>query len=75
MLNELAKRMLQAGNFNKLAQMREQAFYADATAQLAPARSTKRLLARKSSSTPPARPVWRQLNLQIAAEAAGCPSR
>ena len=24
--------MLQAGNFNKLAQMREQAFYADATA-------------------------------------------
>lgn len=33
--NELAKRMLQAGNFNKLAQMREQAFYADATAQLA----------------------------------------
>lgn len=33
--NELAKRMLQAGNFNKLGQMREQAFYADATAQLA----------------------------------------
>jgi outer membrane protein TolC len=33
--NELAKRMLQAGNFSKLAQMREQAFYADATAQLA----------------------------------------
>jgi outer membrane protein TolC len=27
--------MLAAGNFNKLAQMREQAFYADATAQLA----------------------------------------
>ena len=27
--------MVQAGNFNKLAQMREQAFYADATAQLA----------------------------------------
>lgn len=36
--NELAKRMLQAGNFNKLAQMREQAFHADATAQLARAR-------------------------------------
>jgi outer membrane protein TolC len=36
--NELAKRMLQAGSFNKLAQMREQAFYADATAQLARAR-------------------------------------
>ncbi len=33
--NELAKRMVQAGNFNKLAQMREQAFYADATSQLA----------------------------------------
>ena len=33
--NELAKRMLQAGNFNKLTQMRQQAFYADATAQLA----------------------------------------
>jgi outer membrane protein TolC len=33
--NELAKRMLAAGNFNKLAQMREQAFYADATAGLA----------------------------------------
>src|SRR2546423_15501978 len=33
--SELAKRMLAAGNFNKLAQMREQAFYTDATAQLA----------------------------------------
>ncbi|HEY1227881.1 MAG TPA: TolC family protein, partial [Ramlibacter sp.] len=33
--NELARRMLQAGNFNKLTQMREQAFYADAVAQLA----------------------------------------
>ncbi|MGA0610486.1 TolC family protein [Caldimonas sp. KR1-144] len=36
--NELARRMLQVGNFSKLAQMREQAFYADATAQLARAR-------------------------------------
>ena len=36
--NELARRMLQAGNFSKLAQMREQAFYADATANLARAR-------------------------------------
>jgi outer membrane protein TolC len=36
--NELARRMLQAGNFNKLAQMREQAFYADATANLARAK-------------------------------------
>lgn len=36
--NELARRMLQAGNVNKLTQMREQAFYADATAQLARAR-------------------------------------
>jgi len=33
--NELARRMVQAGNFNKLSQMREQAFYADATAELA----------------------------------------
>lgn len=33
--NELSRRMVQAGNFNKLAQMREQAFYADATSQLA----------------------------------------
>ncbi len=33
--NELARRMAAAGNFNKLAQMREQSFYADATAQLA----------------------------------------
>lgn len=33
--NELARRMVAAGNFNRLAQMREQSFYADATAQLA----------------------------------------
>ena len=33
--NELAKRMADAGNINKLAQMREQAFYADTSAQLA----------------------------------------
>jgi outer membrane protein TolC len=33
--NELARRMVHAGNFTKLAQMREQAFYADATSQLA----------------------------------------
>ena len=36
--NELARRMVQAGNFNKLAQMRQQAFYGDATLQLARAR-------------------------------------
>ncbi|RZJ08029.1 MAG: RND transporter [Rubrivivax sp.] len=36
--NHLARRMLQAGNFSKLAQMREQAFHADATANLARAR-------------------------------------
>ncbi|KQV81166.1 TolC family protein [Rhizobacter sp. Root1221] len=36
--NELAKRMAAAGNFSKLAQMREQSFYSDATAQLARAR-------------------------------------
>ena len=33
--NELARRMAAAGNFSKLAQMREQLFYAEATAQLA----------------------------------------
>jgi outer membrane protein TolC len=33
--NELARRMAAAGNFSKLAQMREQSFYLDATAQLA----------------------------------------
>jgi len=36
--NELARRMLEAGNFNKLSRMREQAFYADATANLARAK-------------------------------------
>lgn len=36
--SELARRMLQAGNFNKLAQMREQSFQTDATASLARAR-------------------------------------
>ena len=33
--NELARRMVAAGNFNKLAQLREQSFYSDATTQLA----------------------------------------
>ncbi len=36
--NDLARRMVAAGNFSQLEQMREQAFYADATAQLARAR-------------------------------------
>ena len=36
--SELARRMVQAGNFSKLMQMREHAFYADATAQLARSR-------------------------------------
>lgn len=36
--SELARRMLAAGNFSKLAQMREQSFSADATAQWARAR-------------------------------------
>ena len=35
---ELARRMAAAGNFSKLDRMREQAFYAEATAQLAAAR-------------------------------------
>ncbi len=33
--NELARRMVAAGNFSKLAQMREQSFYSDATIELA----------------------------------------
>jgi outer membrane protein TolC len=33
--NELAAKMVEAGNFPKLTQMREQAFYAEATSQLA----------------------------------------
>jgi outer membrane protein TolC len=36
--HELARRMQRAGNFSALAQLREQAFYADATAGLARAR-------------------------------------
>ena len=38
--SELARRMAQVGNWSKLAQMREQAFYADATAQLARAQQS-----------------------------------
>jgi outer membrane protein TolC len=41
--SELARRMVQAGNFNRLAQMRQQAFDADATSQLA--RGRQRALA------------------------------
>jgi outer membrane protein TolC len=41
--NDLARRMVQAGNLSKLDQMREQAFYADATAQVA--RSQQRAVA------------------------------
>ncbi len=38
--SELATRMLRVGNWSRLAQMREQVFYAEATAQLARARQT-----------------------------------
>lgn len=38
---ELAKRLLQAGNFNKLQQAREQSFYAEATLNLARAEQMK----------------------------------
>ena len=38
---ELAQRMLQAGNFNKLQQAREQSFYAEATLNLARAEQMK----------------------------------
>jgi len=37
---DLARRMADAGNWNKLAQMREELFYADATAQLARAQQS-----------------------------------
>jgi len=47
--SELAQRMLAAGNFSKLAQMREQAFHADATAQLA--RSKKQSVAERERLT------------------------
>ncbi len=47
--NELARRMLKAGNFSKLTQMREQAFYADATAQLA--RATHQATAEREKLT------------------------
>ncbi|MDB5818335.1 MAG: transporter, partial [Rhizobacter sp.] len=36
--NELARRMVAAGNLNRLAQMRQQAYYADATSRLARSR-------------------------------------
>jgi hypothetical protein len=39
---ELARRMAQAGNFNKLQQAREQAFYADAALNLARAEQQQR---------------------------------
>ena len=41
--NELASRMAAAGNFNKLAQMREQSFYSDATCR-SPESSTRHSL-------------------------------
>jgi outer membrane protein TolC len=48
--NELARRMAAAGNFSKLAQMREQSFYSDATTQFARAQhqavATRERLAR-----------------------------
>jgi outer membrane protein TolC len=47
--NELARRMVLAGNFNKLAQMREQAFYADATSRLA--RATHQAVAERERLT------------------------
>ncbi len=40
--SELARRMQQVGNWSRLAQMREQAYYAEATAQLARARDRRR---------------------------------
>ena len=43
---ELARRMARAGNFSKLEQLREQAFYAEAAAQLARARQQRDCRAR-----------------------------
>jgi outer membrane protein TolC len=47
--SELARRMAEAGNFNKLARMREQAFQADATASLA--RAQQQALAERERLT------------------------
>ena len=56
--NELARRMLAAGNFNKLAQMREQSFHADAIANLATAcrATSSRCSCRTGCPTCPTRP-------------------
>jgi outer membrane protein TolC len=47
--SELAHRMQQVGNWSRLAQMREQAFYAEATAQLA--RAQQRVVAEREQLT------------------------
>ena len=49
--SDLARRMAQVGNFNKLTQMREQAFYADATTQLARAQIERGGAARTVDAT------------------------
>ena len=67
--NELARRMVQAGNFNKLAQMREQAFYADATAQLA--RAQHQAVAERERLTRLLGLSGEQLELHAARAAAG----
>lgn len=64
--SELARRMQQAGNFSKLARMREQAFQADATANVARARH-QAVAARER--------LVRALGLQAGAPAVTLPER
>ena len=61
--NELAKRMVLAGNFNKLSQMREQAFYADATSGLA--RAQHQALAERERLTRALGLYGEQLNFRL----------
>jgi outer membrane protein TolC len=61
--NELARRMVQAGNFNQLAQMREQAFYSDATSQLA--RAQHQALAERERLTRLLGLAQNQLNFRL----------
>ena len=61
---ELARRMEQVGNFNKLQRAREQSFYADAALNLARAEQAQRADARTADA--PARAVGRADALQAA---------
>ena len=56
---ELARRMAAVGNFNRLQQMREQGFYADATQNLARAQQAQRATRDARAADPAARAVGR----------------